>query len=213
MKYIITESQYGRLMEQSSVCKKNKVTKEVVDSKLKMLPSKVDEVSSSVVARFTRGLDEKYVNMTETLIKKFKPEIMLINTKKIYSMFGVYPKYDSSNDLKVLLDKAYSELESSFDKNFIYKVAASTYVTKSNVGEVKKIMGEIVDKILTGVYQMTLFPKYKIRNDIMDSYPRCSDGDYSVLTFPSDGVNNSENLDKIFQSIRNRVNQKIDSLV
>jgi hypothetical protein len=74
-------------------------------------------------------------------------------------------------------------------------------------------MGEIVDKILTGVYQMTQFPKFLVRNDIMDSYPKCSDGDSSVLIFPSDGVNNSENVDKIFQNVRNKVNQKIDSLV
>jgi hypothetical protein len=200
-------------MEQSSVCKKNQVAKAVVDSKLKMLSSKVDEISSSVINRFTRGLDKKYVDITRVLIGKFKPEITSINTKKINANFGLSPKYDSSNDLKLLLDKAYSELESTFDKNFVYKVAASTYVTKSNVGEVKKIMGEIVDKILTGVYQMTLFPNRLLLNDIRDSYPKCSDGGSSVLTFPENIVNNSDNVSKIFQGIRNRVNQKIDSLV
>jgi hypothetical protein len=213
MKYIITESQYDRLMEQSSVCKKNQVAKAVVDSKLKMLSSKVDEISSSVVNRFTKGLDKKYVDMTRALIGKLKTEITSINTKKINANFGLSPKYDSSNDLKLLLDKAYSELESTFDKNFVYKVAASTYVTKSNVGEVKKIMGEIVDKILTGVYQMTLFPNRLLLNDIRDSYPKCSDGGSSVLTFPENIVSNSDNVSKIFHGIRNRVNQKIDSLV
>jgi hypothetical protein len=213
MKIILTESQYNKLIEQSSVCKKTQITKAVIDAKLKMLPSTIDEISSDVIARITWRMDEKYVSMTETLVKKFKPEIMLINTKKIYAIFGLYPKYDPSNDLKALLDKAYNELSSTFDKNFVYKTAASVYVTKSNVADVKRIMGDIVGKILTGVYQMTLFPNRSFLYDIQNSYSRCSDGNYSVLTFPQNIVNNSNNLDVMFQSVRNKVNQKIDSLV
>jgi hypothetical protein len=185
------------------------VTKQIVDSKLPVLQKKIDGFLNSDIDKLVKNLDEKYQSLIKSNVVKHKNLITKINQNKLYSKFGIIPKYNPTSDATIILNDLYKLLLQKVEGNFFNKQLGRAYVNKDNIKEIKQEVSDVIDSVFSVVYRSIHFPSRIVGNGIENLYPNCPNGESSVITYET--LNPETDLLK--KNMINTIHKKINSYV
>lgn len=200
MKIIITERQLALISEQSNkplkvsindakfdeiynkYCGTRKLSmpKEIVE---KQIPILKKEISDSVLRKIEEEKEDSGGNshIVNTLVNGSLdgviPFLQTIAVNSLYAQTGLISSYDQSNDVLNLSNKIFNNLNSQMKSS--YKLMASLYVNKKNVGSIKQTLDRELDKkvmILKQVLRDSVKRSYNTaRDDFRKIAPKCTD--------------------------------------
>lgn len=162
MKYILTERQFKTILEEEKnpipinlsidsekikkYCKKNKIPKQIIDSKLssvgKIIDSNLENEKKEILTRFPEA--RKFGKSLDRIIAKLRPILVSITQKVSYDITG-HITYNFENDMNKVFSIVYDEINQELNGSLLYKTMASAFITKNNAEGVKQILKRILD--------------------------------------------------------------------
>jgi hypothetical protein len=213
MKHISLFETYSSINENTSPCVKQKVSKQMVEQKSKEIDKYLEEQVKKSTDKHTKNLNSIYKKEIISLINEIKPLSKKISQNLLFAYFGVITTYNPLPDYKEIYNKVFNQIMSKLDGNILFKGAASLYINSSNVANVKKEVEDALDTIIVIIEKSIIFPFYKVKNNIKDSFPKCSDGESSVLKYPTNIKDVETQRDQLIKKMNTEINKKINSFV
>lgn len=186
MKIILTESQIGRIIEQSNGCPPRRPTKPVVDSILPAfkneLLNSIKTLQGSLAKKITSGgaTDKKLVSLFNEAVSENFNLLYGIGVKSAYANYGLSGPYNQTADVQALVNNLIDKVISTIDSNFVYRQALKAYINKNNIRQIKEGFSDVLLMSFRELNKLLLRSEYGLTNMVEEKMGKCPNGEYNV---------------------------------
>lgn len=168
-------SEWEKAMHQ--YCEEKPIPSEFVKKYIPVLQKNLNREMEAERYNYTRGMHipKKFNKIIDDIISEAYPYLWTITSKTFYSMSGLM-KYDQITDAIIMINKMEETLMNIFKG--LFKTTADVFVTKKNVGEIKKEISDSLSKYIgttiNSLNYITTSTFLQMVDDYRKNGPKCN---------------------------------------